>query len=126
MKRIPNTPHTLIHTGNRLAQLPILLAATIPQQFCLLPHALVLQVLDAYGPHRAVGISCDDDRVVHWSWGNREFNLRVIACEGGERGFYEGIHAAGGTPIIAVVEGEGFAGEDERTNAILDDVSVRV
>lgn len=64
MERIPNAPHALIHTSHRLARLPVLLTSAIPQYLRLLPHALVLQVLDAYIPRRAVDVVRDDDGVV--------------------------------------------------------------
>jgi hypothetical protein len=96
MEWIPNSPHTLIDTRHRLAvPLLILLTRAIPQQFRLLPHALVLQVLDAYRPLSAVDVMCDDDGVPPWPWADCDFDLWAVARECGQRGFYEGVHAAG-------------------------------
>lgn len=94
MERIPNTPHTLIDTGDRLAPLPILLARAIPQCLSLFPYALVLQVLDAYRPLRAVDVMCDDDGVFPWPWADGDLDLWAVASEGRERGFNEGVHAS--------------------------------
>jgi hypothetical protein len=86
---IPNTPHALVDTRDRLAQLPVLLAGAVPQQFRLLSDALILQVLDAYRPLGAVGVMCDDDGVVPWARAHGDLDLRVIAGECGQRGLYE-------------------------------------
>jgi hypothetical protein len=67
---------------------------------------------------------CDDDGMPPWPWAHCDFDLWAVAGEGWERGFYEGVHAAGGSPPVAVVEAEGFAGEDEGADAILCGVSI--
>lgn len=45
----PDTPHALVQTLHWPAiQFPVLLSCAISQHLSLFPHALVLQVLDAY------------------------------------------------------------------------------
>lgn len=126
MERIPNTPHTLVQTRHRLAQLPVLLACTIPQYLRLFPHAFVLQVPHAYRALGAVDVFGDDDGVPPWPWADGDFDLWVVAGEGRERGFEERVHADRGAPAVAVVEAHRFAGEDEGADAILWDVSKRI
>jgi hypothetical protein len=94
MERIPNTPHTLVYTGDGLASLPVLLASTIPQHLRLFSHSLVLQILYAYRPLRAVDVMCDDDWVSPWPWAYSDLDLWAIASKGWKRGFYERVHSA--------------------------------
>lgn len=120
MERIPDTPHALVDTDHRPSvQLPVLLPTRVSQQLSLLPHTLILQVLDAYGSLRAVDVMGDDDGVPARPWRYADFDLGVALCEDGERGFDEGIHALGTAPPIAVVEVEAFALQDEGADAIL-------
>lgn len=124
MERIPNAPHALIQTRHRLAQLPILLARTIPQYLCLLPHALILQILDAYRACGAVDVLGDYDGVFPWPWADGDLDLWVAAGKGGERGFEKRVHALRGAPVVAVVEAHGFAGQNEGADAILGGVRI--
>lgn len=126
MKRVPNTPHALIDTGHRLARLPILLARAIPQNLRLFPDAIDLQILHAYRSLRAVDVVCDDNGMLPWPRADGDFNLGAAAREGRQRGFYKGVHAARGTPPVAVMEAEGLAGQDEGADAILRIVSIGV
>ena len=119
MERRPDTPDALVDTRHRLAQLLVLLAVAVPQHLGLLPHALVLQVLDADGPCGAVDVVCDDDGVLAWPGADGELNRRVALCESRERGLEERVHAFRGSPPVAVVEFEAFALEDEGADAIL-------
>jgi hypothetical protein len=119
VERIPNAPHALVDTRHRVAQLLVLLARVVPQHFCLLADALDVQVSDADGALGAVDVVCDDDGVVPRARAHVDLDLRVVAREGGQRSFYERVHAARGTPPVAVVEADGFAGQDEGPDAIL-------
>src|SRR5690242_8167857 len=119
VERRPDTPNTLVDTGDGLAQLLVLLAVAIPQHLCLFPHPLVLQVLDADGPCGAVDVVGDDDGVLARARADGELNGGVARGEGGERRLDEGVHALGGAPPVAVVELEAFALEDEGADAIL-------
>jgi hypothetical protein len=84
MERIPNTPHTLINTGHRLARLPVLLACAISQYLCLFPHAFVLEVFDTYRPLGAVDVLCDYDRVPPWPRADGNLDLWVVLRKRGE------------------------------------------
>lgn len=119
MERIPYAPHTLIDTRYWLPNLPVLLSTAIPQQLRLLPDTLILEILDAYRPLGAIDVVCYDDWVFAWPGRHRDFDLRVALSEGWERGLDEGVHALGRAPPVAVVEGEGFAGQDEGAYAVL-------
>lgn len=119
VERRPDTPNTLVDTGDGLAQLLVLLAVAIPQHLSLFPHALVLQVLDADGPCGAVDVVGDDDGVLARPRANGELDGGVARGKGGERRLDEGVHALGGAPPVAVVELEAFALEDEGADAIL-------
>jgi hypothetical protein len=124
MKRVPNAPYTLIPTLHHPPNLPILLASSISQQPRLIPHALTLQILHASRLRFAVEISRDDDGVAPWPWRDGYFDLGVGAGEGGEGGLEEGVHAPAGAPPVAVVEGEGAAGEEEVADAVLGSFSI--
>ena len=119
MERTPNAPHTLIDTANRLAQLPVLLPIAVPQHLGFLPHALVLQILDADAPCGAVDVVCDDDRVLARARADGEFDGGVARGEGGQGRLDEGVHAPTGSPPVAVVEVEALALEDEGADAVL-------
>jgi hypothetical protein len=120
MERTPHAPNTLIQTLNRPSiQSPVLLSRAAPQQLRLLPYTLILQVLNTYASLRAVDVVRDDNRVVGRAGRDGDFYRRVALCEGRKGGFEEGVHAPGGTPPIAVVEGYGLAGQDEGSYAVL-------
>jgi hypothetical protein len=119
VERIPNAPHALIDTRHRPAQLLVLLASMIPQHLRLLADALDVQISDTDGALGAVDVACDDDGVVLRARAHVDLDLRVVAREGGQRGFYERVHAARGSPPVAVVEADGLAGQDKGPDAIL-------
>jgi hypothetical protein len=124
MERIPDTPHVLVDTRDRLAQLLVLLARVVPQHLRLLADALDVQIPDTDGALGAVDVAGDDDGMVLRARAHVDLNLRVVARESGQRGFYERVHAARGAPPVAVVEADGLAGQDEGPDAILGALSV--
>jgi len=102
----PDASNTLVEALHRpTIQLPVLLSRAIPQHFRLFPYTLVLKVLDTYRPLGTVDVVCNDYGVVSRPWADGDFNLRIALCEGRQRGLEEGVHAPGGAPPVAIVEG---------------------
>jgi len=89
MKRIPNTPHTLIRTLHRLRDPLQPLPARIPQQQHFFQNLIRLQISHADGFLAAVDVLASDYGVAAWSGGDGDFDLGVLAGEGLEVGFEE-------------------------------------
>jgi hypothetical protein len=68
MEWVPYSPDALIDTGDRLANLPVLLSIRIPQQLRLLPYSVIQEVLYTYASLGTVDVMCDDNRVSSGPW----------------------------------------------------------
>lgn len=120
VERTPNTPNTLVDTGNGPVRNPlVLLGARVSQQLDLFPDALARQVLHIYRLLVTVDVVCGEDWVVCVLREDGDLNLGIALCEGGERVFEVGVHAARGAGPVAVSECDALAWENEGADTIL-------
>ena len=90
MKRIPNTPNTLIERPHGLRDLFQPLPTSIPQQQSLFQYLPWFEVAHADGLFAAVDVGAFYDGVFARARRDGDFDLGVCFCEAREGGFEEG------------------------------------
>jgi len=136
--RRPDTTHTLVQTGNRLLGPLQLVAAGVLENHSLLQDVFRLEIAHTDRLLTAIDVLALDDGMLAVAGRNADLDLRVFSRECGKGLGQEGTdsimlvptlrlpvlvvhsqHAARAATVIAVVEVEALALEDEGTDAIL-------